>query len=102
MAASLLDYTVSSPEMGRWYDTQRAPLSSSNYRFAAQVAAIEALLKFGNEYKPAIREKRQWLVHAWRTTQGRSNALTAEMTYAVLIGSMNADALDSAQVYMTL
>lgn len=102
LAASLLDYTVSSPEMGRWYDTQRAPLSSSNYRFAAQVAAIEALLKFGNEYKPAIREMRQWLVHAWRTTQGRSNALTAEMTYAVLIGSMNADALDSAQVYITL
>ena len=102
LAASLLDYTVSNPEMGRWYDTQRAPLSSSNYRFAAQVAAIEALGKLGKDYESAVREMRQWLVHAWRTTQGRSNALTAEMTYAVLIGSMDADALESAQVYMTL
>lgn len=102
LAASLLDYTVSSPEMGRWYDTQRAPLSSSNYRFAAQVAAIEALGKMGKDYEPAIREMRQWLIHAWRTTQGRSNALTADMTYAVLMGGMKTSLAEPAEVYLTL
>lgn len=102
LAASLLDYTVSSPEMGRWYDTQRAPLSSSNYRFAAQVAAIEAFRKMGKDYEPAIREMQQWLVHTWRTTQGRSNALTADMTYAVLMGGMKTSLAEPAEVYLTL
>ena len=102
LAASLLDYTVSSAEMGRWYDTQRAPLSSSNYRFAAQVAAIEAFGKMGKDYEPAIREMQQWIVQTWRTTQGRSNALTADMTYAVLMGGMNTSLAEPAEVYLTL
>ena len=102
LAASLLDYTVSSPEMGRWYDTQRAPLSSSNYRFAAQVAAIEALSEAGKNYEQPVREMKQWIAQSWRTTQGRSNALTADMTYAVLLGRTTNDFPASADVLMTL
>ena len=102
LAASLLDYTVSSPEMGRWYDTQRAPLSASNYRFAAQVAAIEALSKAGKNYEQPVREMKQWIAQSLRTTQGRSNAVTADMTYAVLLGRTTNDFPASADVLLTL
>ena len=66
------------------------------------MAAIEALSEAGKNYEQPVREMKQWIAQSWRTTQGRSNALTADMTYAVLLGRTTNDSPVSADVLMTL
>lgn len=61
LARSILEYSVATPGMGRYFDTPKARYSRNSYRIPAQVAAIEALSGILKE-PLAIAEMKQWLL----------------------------------------
>ncbi|MDE8698365.1 hypothetical protein PZH42_31120, partial [Bacteroides cellulosilyticus] len=58
---SILEYSVATPEMGRYFDTSKARYSWGSYRILTQVVAIEALSGILKE-PLAIAEMKQWLL----------------------------------------
>ena len=60
-----MEYTVASPEKGRWFNTPRAEWSWNAYRIPTQCAAIEALTHFDREAD--AHALRLWLLQAKRT-----------------------------------
>lgn len=81
---SLKEYTVSSRELGRYYDTPRAGYSWCDYRIPAQVAAIEAIQLVTPQDEVFVNEMRQWLLQqkrtqAWDTPINSVNAIYAFM-----------------------
>ncbi len=78
---SLLEYSVSTPEMGRYYDTNIAHYSWADYRVPTQTIVIEVLHKLGAD-KQIIAEMQQWLlkqkqVQSWTTPVNTVNAVYA-------------------------
>lgn len=83
---SLKQYTVYKEDIGRYYDTYKAPYSWKDYRIPTQVAAIEAIQRLTPDDKKTIKEMKQWLlyakqVQAWDTPINSVNAI-----YAFLYG----------------
>lgn len=80
---SLDEYSVSSEEMGRYYDSPRAAYSWLDYRIPTQVAAIEAMtLVDAQGYAKSIGEMKLWLlqqkrVQGWDTPVNSVNAVYA-------------------------
>ena len=64
---SLMEYTVSTPEMGRYFDSRRAPNFWSMYKVPTQVAAIDALQLIHPDDKQALQEMRLWLLQSKHT-----------------------------------
>ena len=83
---SLEELTVYAPEMGRYFDTRRAPLTTSAYRIPSQVAAMEAFSLKPEAYAATLKEMQQWLVQSRRTQGWTSGPMAAEAVYALLIG----------------
>lgn len=77
---SLMEHTVASGDMGRWFDTPRAEWSWRSYRIPTQCAAIEALTHFG---RPAD-DMRLWLLQAKRTQMWETSRASADAVYALL------------------
>lgn len=80
---SLEEYSVSTKDMGRYYDSPRAAYSWFDYRIPTQVSVIEAMTLAGSqEYAKAIDEMKLWLlqqkrVQAWDTPINNVNAVYA-------------------------
>ena len=80
---SLDEYTVSSEEMGRYYDAPRAAYSWFDYKIPTQVAAIEAMrLVDADGYAGTVEEMKRWLlmqkrVQGWNTPINSVNAVYA-------------------------
>jgi len=80
---SLDEYSVSTEEMGRYYDAPRAAYSWFDYRIPTQVAAIEAMtLVDARSYAKSIGEMKLWLlqqkrVQGWDTPINSVNAVYA-------------------------
>ena len=80
---SLLQYSVYTPEMGRYYDTNIALSTWSDYRIPTQSMVIEALYKLGgNGSGENISQMQQWLlkqkqVQSWDTPINTVNAIYA-------------------------
>ena len=64
---SLMEYTVSTPEMGRYFDSNRAPSSWYMYKVPTQVAAIDALHLIKPDDKTTLNEMRLWLLQSKHT-----------------------------------
>ena len=79
---SLLEHTVCTPEMGRYFDTARAQSSVASYRIPTQCAAIEALTRFG--MKQEAEEMRLWLMQCKRTQMWETARASADAVYALL------------------
>ena len=81
---SLIQYSVMTEEMGRYFDTPKAEYSWFSYRIPTQVAAIEAVKCIANEEKTQEEMKRwllkQKLAQAWDTP-----IATADAVYALLM-----------------
>ena len=78
---SVREYTVYSPEMGRYYDTPKAVYSWCSYRIPTQVAAMEAIRRLAPD-EQMLAEMKQWLlkekqVQAWPTPVATADALYA-------------------------
>lgn len=80
---SLMEHTVESAEMGRYFDTPRAEWSWNSYRIPTQCAAIEALAHFGTETE-AREEMQLWLLLAKRTQMWETSRASADAVYALL------------------
>ena len=82
---SLTEHTVSTPALGRYFDTQRTRFSSQWYRIPAQVATIEALHASGNEAdRKTADEMRLWLMQSKRTEMWNAGRTSADAVYALL------------------
>lgn len=81
---SLLEYSVSSTEAGRWFESPRARYSWRAYRIPTVVAAIEAMRRVMPDSTRYIDEMRQWLLHERRTQQWDTSLDTADAIYAFL------------------
>lgn len=93
---SLVEHTVVSPVMGRYFDTDRALMSQDSYRIPTQTMALEALANktlqqgegwtAGQDIPTLQREMQLWLLQSKRTQQWESRRATADATYALLVG----------------
>ncbi len=82
---SLLEHTVATDEMGRYFDTPRAEWSWQSYRIPTQCAAIEAMNHFG--YGAAANDMRLWLMQSKRTQMWETSRASADAVYALLTAS---------------
>ncbi|MBR2862375.1 MAG: hypothetical protein IKB97_02285 [Bacteroidaceae bacterium] len=107
---SLLEHTVATPEMGRYFDTDRA-LRGYAYAIPTQVAAIEALLQQQKanpkvDNSRTIEELRLWLLQSKRTQMWETSRATADALYILLAAEdkENAAAVlsDKSPLYFTL
>lgn len=81
LVKSLLEYSVYTPEVGRYYDTPIAESTWADYRIPTQTVVIEALNKLGGD-KVVLAQMRQWLlkqkqVQSWNTPVNTVNAVYA-------------------------
>lgn len=83
LARSILEYSVATPGMGRYFDTPKARYSRNSYRIPTQVAAIEALSAILK--KPlAIAEMKQWLLKQKQVQAWDNPVATADAVYTFL------------------
>lgn len=80
---SLMEYSVASEEMGRYFDTRKAYYSWCSYRIPVQVAAIEAVRMVANEEKTQ-EELKQWLLKQKQAQAWETPIATADAVYALL------------------
>lgn len=92
---SLVEHTVFTEEMGRYFDTYRAMSGWASYRIPTQTMAIEALDNknlvqnpngwLANQDAKQLQEEfRLWLLQSKRTQQWENSRATADATYALL------------------
>lgn len=101
---SLLQHTVSTTEMGRYFDTPRAAYSWNSYRIPTQCAAIETADFFSE--KEVASSMRLWLLQSKRTQMWETSCATSDAIYSLLtapsdttlIGQLN----DKTPLYYTL
>lgn len=79
---SLVEHTVATNDMGRYFDTDRAALSWNAYKIPTQTAAIEALSLDSVAHAATLDEMRLWLMQsrrteAWNTQRATIDAITA-------------------------
>lgn len=79
----VVEHTVADPEIGRYFDTQRALGGYASYRIPSQVATIEALRTLQPESKEES-EMTLWLLQSKRTQAWESSVATTDAVYALL------------------
>lgn len=82
---SILEYTVSTPEMGRYFDSRSAYYSWRDYRIPTQVAVIEALEEISPTDTLVREELKQWLLVQKRAQSWDTPTNTADAVYALLM-----------------
>ena len=94
---SIVEYSVSRPGMGRYFDTRNAYYSWRDYKIPTQVAAIEATEMLGTKagkafsaenltVQQAIDEMKLWLLQSKRTQAWDTPVNTVDAVYAFLNG----------------
>lgn len=114
---SVMEYSVATEELGRYFDTQRAEYSWRNYRIPTQTLVIEALSALNpGQVKPSpgapaldtpqvLAQLVQWLINQKRTQQWETSAATADALYALWLACpqaqepMKADRVYEKQEY---
>lgn len=94
---SLEELTVCTPEMGRYFDSRRAPLSLESYRIGTQTATIEAFSLQAEKYAGVIRQMQQWLIQSRRTQGWTQGTTAAEAVYALLLHTDSTARLTAGQ-----
>ena len=80
---SLMQYSVMTEEMGRYFDTPKAEYSWFSYKIPTQVAAIEAIKRVTNEEKTLV-EMKQWLLKQKQAQVWDTPIATTDAVYALL------------------
>ena len=80
---SLMEYSVMTEDMGRYFDTPKAEYSWFSYKIPTQVAAIEAVRLVTNEEKTQ-EEMKQWLLKQKQAQAWDTPIATADAVYALL------------------
>ena len=88
LVRSIKEYSLYTPEMGRYFDTPKALYSWNSYRIPTQVAAMEAIAKVEPDTEMHA-EMQQWLLKQ-KQVQAWGNSLeTADAVYALLCSGDN-------------
>lgn len=69
LVRSIKEYTVVTPEMGRYFDTPKAGYAWNGYRIPTQVAAMEAIQHVEKDEK-MLEEMKRWLLKQSRCSAG--------------------------------
>lgn len=89
LVRSIKEYTVTTDEMGRYFDTSKATYSWNSYRIPTQVAAIEAISCIDYD-SVMINEMKQWLLKQKQVQVWETSVATADAVYAFLSDSKKA------------
>lgn len=84
---SIRQYTVATPEKGRYFDTYRAGYSWFDYRIPTQTAAIEAIKAVEPTDVATLDEMRLWLLQSKRTQAWDTPVNSVNAVYAFLDGN---------------
>ncbi len=80
---SLMEYSVVTDEMGRYFDTPKARYSWFSYKIPTEVAAMEAIQRITKDTK-AIDEMKRWLLKQKPTQTWETPIATADAVYALM------------------
>ncbi|MEH2870110.1 alpha-2-macroglobulin family protein [Segatella copri] len=80
---SLMEYSVVTDEMGRYFDTPKARYSWFSYKIPTEVAAMEAIQRITKDTK-AIDEMKRWLLKQKQTQTWETPIATADTVYALM------------------
>lgn len=89
---SVIEHTVFSEEMGRYFDTDRALQGYASYRIPTQIFAMEALDRLTNpeealggmSVRQLVDEMKLWLLQSKRTQVWNTSRATVDAVYALL------------------
>ena len=85
---SVMEYSVASEEMGRYFDTTKAPYSWFSYKIPTEVMVIEAITRLGKN-EDTIEEMKHWLLKQKQTQAWDMPIATADAIYALLMTGNN-------------
>ncbi len=80
---SLMEYSVVTDEMGRYFDTPKARYSWFSYKIPTEVVAMEAIQRITKDTK-AIDEMKRWLLKQKQTQTWETLIATADAVYALM------------------
>ena len=80
---SIKEYTVATPEMGRYFDTPKALYAWNGYRIPTQVAAMEAI-QLVEKDETMLNEMKHWLLKQKQVQCWSTPLATADALYALL------------------
>jgi len=81
---SLLEYSVYTPEMGRYYDTSIVESTWADYRIPTQTVVIEALHRLDGD-KAVLAQMQQWLLKQKQVQSWNTPVNTVNSVYALLL-----------------
>lgn len=84
---SVMEYSVETQEMGRYFDTVKAPYSWFSYKIPTEVMAMEALVRLRKDEK-AMEQMKRWLLKQKQIQVWDMPIATVDAIYALL---MNGD-----------
>lgn len=87
LVRSIKEYTVVTPEMGRYFDTPKAGYAWNGYRIPTQVAAMEAIQHVEKDEK-MLEEMKRWLLKQKQVQCWNTPLATADAVYALLADGM--------------
>lgn len=87
LVRSIKEYTVVTPEMGRYFDTPKAGYAWNGYRIPTQVAAMEAIQCVEKDEK-MLEEMKRWLLKQKQVQCWNTPLATADAVYALLSDGM--------------
>lgn len=94
---SLKEYSVCTPEAGRYYDTRKAFYSWRNYRIPTEVAAMEAIRLLTPQDTTSIEEMQRWLLHEKRTQQWDTSINTTDAIHAFMLDNNELKAYEESK-----
>ena len=80
---SLMEYAVTTEEMGCYFDTPKASYSWFSYKIPTEVAAMEAVQRITKDTK-VIDEMKRWLLKQKQTQVWETPIATADAVYALM------------------
>ena len=86
---SVMEYSVMTEQMGRYFDTPKAPYSWFSYKIPTEVAAMEAALRLMNDDK-VVEQMKRWLLKQKQTQSWDTPITTVDAVYALLCGGQPA------------
>lgn len=86
---SVMEYSVMTEQMGRYFDTSKAPYSWFSYKIPTEVAAMEATLRLMNDDK-VVEQMKRWLLKQKQTQSWDTPIATVDAVYALLCGGQPA------------
>lgn len=86
---SVMGYSVMTEQMGRYFDTPKAPYSCFSYKIPTEVAAMEAALRLMNDDK-VVEQMKRWLLKQKQTQSWDTPIATVDAVYALLCGGQPA------------